>query len=344
MRHAALLLLSALLTGAAGGARAEETIAPPAISGFREVVLSVSDLRGYTEFFSRVAGWEVQSRGRTDQKLLRLWNLDKKVRAREVLMHNPGSRTGFLRLVQFRGAQQQQIRPNDQSWDTGGIYNFNVRVKNLDRLADEMQRLGWAGASDPVAFRFGSFKVKEWLVRGPDGVRLALIERIAPPLEGWPNLRHLSRVFNSTQIVRDIDRTRSFYTDILGFKTYLETRGASERPGPNVLGLPHNLSTEIERRVYILHPQAKNEGSVEILSFDGAAGTDFSQRAAPPNLGILMLRFPVADAAGLARELKKKGAAIVAGPSQVKLHGYGKSELFALRSPEGAWLEFFTKI
>ena len=57
-----------------------------------------------------------------------------------------------------------------------------------------------------------------------------------------------------------------------------------------------------------------------------------------------MLRFPVADAAAHARELEKKGAIIVAGPSQVKLPGYGKCELFALRSPEGAWLEFFTEI
>ena len=340
----AAIILCALLAVAADSARAEETTAAPAITGFREVVLSVSNLRGYTKFFSRVVGWQVRARGRTDRKLLRFWNLGEKVRAKEVLMQNPGSESGFLRLVQFQGAQQQQIRPNDQSWDSGGIYDFNMRVKDLDSIADELQRLGWVGASGPSEFQFGPFTVKEWIVRGPDGVRMALIERIAPPLEGWPNLRRFSRVFNATQIVRDIDKTRSFYTDILGFKTYLEHHGASKQPGPNVLGLPHNLSTEIVRHIYILHPQAKNEGSVEILSFDGAVGADFSRRAVPPNLGMLTLRFPVADAAAHARELEKKGAIIVAGPSQVKLPGYGKCELFALRSPEGAWLEFFTEI
>ena len=141
MPHAALILC-ALLAAAADSARAEETTAAPAITGFREVVLSVSNLREYTKFFSRVVGWQVRARGRTDRKLLRFWNLDEKVRAKEVLMQNPGSESGFLRLVQFRGARQQQIRPNDQSWDSGGIYDFNMRVKDLDSIADELQRLG----------------------------------------------------------------------------------------------------------------------------------------------------------------------------------------------------------
>ena len=346
MRSAAFCL-GLLLAGAALGTESRPAAAadtPLVSSGFREVVLSVSDLRGYTRFLMRVAGWKVRARGRTDPRLLRLWGLDEKVRAREVLMHNPGNDTGFVRLVKFQGAQQQQIRSNDQSWDTGGIFTIDVRVKNLDRIAARMQARNWQGVTDPAAFEFGPFKVKEWLARGPDGVRFALIERLEPPLEGWPALRRLSRVFNSTQIVPDIEEARRFYTDTLGFKIYLETSGASKMPGPNALGLPHNLSTEIERQVYILHPQAKNEGSVEILQFDGARGADFSARAMPPNLGIMMLRFPVADAAGLARELQRKGVTIVAGPSRAKLRAYGECELFAVRAPGGAWLEFFTEL
>ena len=314
---------------------------PRADAGFREAVLSVSDIHSYIEFLSQVASWEVCARGRTDAALLRLWGLDEAVTAEEVLMQAPGSETGFIRLMQFQGAAQRQIRLDDQSWDTGGIFDINVRVPDVERTAAAMRTRNWQGVATPDVFQFGPFTVKEWLARGPDGVRFAFIERIDPPLEGEALTQGFSRLFNSTQIVRDIDQTRRFYTDILGFEIYLETRQANAKPGPSVLGLPYNLSTSIPYRACMLNPQTENEGSVEILSFDGATGADFAQYAVPPNLGMLMLRFPVADAAGLAREVERKGATPAAGPARVELQGYGACELFALRSPEGAWLEFF---
>ncbi len=329
--------------------RAKQTAGKPHLTagltaGFREAVLSVSDLQGYTDFFSGLAGWEQCAKSDTDRRLLRLWGLNEKVSAREVLMRAPGSRMGFVRLVQFLGAKQRQIRSNDQSWDTGGIFDINVRVKNLDRIAAAMQAQNWQGVAEPNVFQFGPFQVKEWLARGPDGVRFALIERIDPPLEEALPPQGFSRAFNSTQIVKDMEKTRDFYTGTLGFKSYLESTQVNEKPGPSVLGLPYNLSTSVKYRAALLNPLDKNEGSVEILRFDGVTGADFKERGAPPNLGMLMLRFPTEDALVFARELKQKGVTIAAGPGRVDLPGYGTCELFALRTPEGAWLEFFTEV
>ena len=59
--------------------------------------------------------------------------------------------------------------------------------------------------SDPIEFNFGPFIVREWITRGPDGIVLAAIERVQPALEGWPQLRKLSRAFNATHIVPDIE-------------------------------------------------------------------------------------------------------------------------------------------
>ncbi len=66
-----------------------------------------------------------------------------------------------------------------------------------------------------------------------------------PTLEGWPNLRQMSHIFNSTQVVRDFEASFAFYTETLGCQPYIEHEGASKEPGPNVLGLTHNLTTEI---------------------------------------------------------------------------------------------------
>jgi len=340
MRHALRLFVGLVIwMGASSSIFAEES---KPFGGFQEVVLSVQDIETWKTFFTNAAGWELRHEGSIDGRLNEYWDLPDGVAITEALMANVGTETGFVRLVSISGAERAVIRSNDQSWDTGGIFNFNMRVKDMAAAREELEALGFQASTDPTEFTFGPFRVKEWIVRGPDGVRFALIERIEPVLEGWPNLRKFSRAFNSTQVVADIDSTLAFYRDKLGMEIYLENVGASAEEGPNVLGLPHNLTTQIPRTVYILHPDGLNEGSVEILSFDGAAGRDFSDRAVPPNRGILGLRFPVNDWNGFLERLSEKEIPIVAGPTALELKPYGIVNIVAIQSPEGAWLEFFS--
>ena len=310
--------------------------------GFRETVLSVEDVESWKRFFIDVAGWEVRHEGLADPSLTSHWELPASAVVTEALMANVGAMTGFVRLVSVSGVERPVIRSNDQSWDTGGIFDLNVRVKDMALAQDALEAAGFQASTDPTEFTFGPFRVKEWIVRGPDGVRFALIERIEPVLEGWPDLKKISRVFNSTQVVADIDASLAFYRDLLGMEIYLENVGASAKEGPNTLALPYNLTTQIPRTVYILHPEGINEGSVEILSFDGATGRDFSSRAVPPNRGILGLRFPVSDWTGFLNHLAAKDIPIVAGPTDLELKPYGKVNIVAIQSPEGAWLEFFS--
>ncbi len=314
---------------------------PAGSRGFQEAVCSVSDLEGTARVFQDVAGWEIVSRGRAGADQSRFWRLDAGQEVHEVLLRNPGETTGLLRLVAFPGAQRQQIRSSAQPWDSGGIFDLNVRVRDIHRKFSELRERGWQFYSDPVRFQFGPFVVWEVLAKGPDGIVVAMVERVEPPLEGWPNLREMSHVFNSTQVVRDFERSRAFYLETLGFEVYLEHHGADATPGENVLGLPHNLAAEVPRRIIIMSPDGSNSGSVELIAFDGLTGADFAERAVPPNLGIVALRFPVADLGALVARLADRGVEPVAGPSQVRIEPYGEVGVMAIRSPEGAWLEFF---
>ena len=140
--------------------------------------------------------------------------------------------------------------------------------------------------------------------------------------------------------MRDFRASFDFYVEDLGFSVYLEHEGASPEAGPNILGLPHNLTAKIPRKVAILSPHGPNLGSVELLSFEGATGADFSATAVPPNRGILMLRFPVADMDALLHRFQDRGIQPVAGPASLELQPYGRLRAVAVRAPEGAWLEF----
>jgi catechol 2,3-dioxygenase-like lactoylglutathione lyase family enzyme len=314
----------------------------PFISGgYQEAVFNVSDIDAQIEFYQSVAGWELIYRGDVERELIDAYGLPGTVNATEVVLANPGPERGFVRLIDYDGIEQVQMRSSAQSWDTGGWFDVNTRVADMDAKFREFQVHDWQAVSDPVEFSFGPFVVEEWLARGPDGIVIAMIERKQPPLEGWPHLKELSRLFNATQIVSDIDSARGFYIDKLGFDVYLEHSGPSPAAGPNVLGLPHNLAADITRHVYILHPTGVNEGSIELLAFEGLTGTDFAERSEPGNLGIFTLRFPVTDMDSFYTYIRNQQIEIALSPINTSLLPYGDGRLMAIRGPGNVWIEFY---
>ena len=343
---AALALLAFLAVTAA--AQERDSAPSPArdfqVAGWREAVVSVSDMAPHLKFFRKVAGWKVLAKGAIGPEQLRHWGLPAEAKGRQVLLGNPGTDTGFVRLVRFDGVQQRQVRHNTRSWDSGGLFDINVRVADMERTHRKLTRMGWESIGGPLQFSFGPFVVKEWIVRGPDGLTFALIERLQPKLEGWPHLKKFSRTFNSTQIVRDFDASRRFFAQVLGFSTYLEHKGASDPPGDNVLGLPRDMAMRHARVIEILHPQGVNEGSVELLAYEGLQGRDTSALAVPPNLGLLMLRFPTRNLPGLVRRLREHGVRPENRVRQLQLPPYGQVRIVSVRDPGGSWLEFFEEL
>jgi len=266
--------------------------------------------------------------------------VDTSAQLTEVVLANPGDQRGYLRLVQFEGVEQRPIRSSGRTWDTGGIFDINIRAKDLQTSLTALQDAGWNGFSDPIRYQFGPFDVSEVILQGPDGVAVALMERHAPPLEGYPNLRKLSHVFNSTHISKDAEAARAFFIDQLGWEIYLQTPGLDRKAGPNVLGFPQNTNAEIELPVYIVHPQGINFGSVEFIEVKGLDGEDFSAYAKPPNLGILLLRFPVKDAEAYALALHDKGLELYQPITTLNISPYGQCKVFTVQSPDGVLLEF----
>ena len=330
------------LACAALAAPAPARAANPDIDGWQEAVVSVSGLSWHLRSFAGAADWRVLHKGPLSAAQRRRWRLGPETGGVQVLVGNPGAQRGHVRLVRFRGGSQRHVRAHAQSWNTGGFFDLNLRVKRMADLQTLLPSLGWHAVAEPARFRFGPFDVREWIVSSPDGLALALIERLAPPLEGWPHLRRMSRALNATQVVDDIGESLRFYREILGFDVYMRHEGASEPPGHNALGLPLNLAVDAAREMHILHPQKRNDGSVELLSYRGSVvGHDFSARAAPPNLGILMLRFPVRDLSRLAERLRRHGVEIVSGPRRVRVAPHGNARWLTVRAPSGGWLEFF---
>lgn len=314
------------------------------ISGWQEITAIVADIAAQSETFKQVGGWDVIEEGELSQEEKRAWGLSESAAGSFVLLANPGTSSGYLRMIELEGVAQQQIRANTQSWDSGGIFDFNVRVTDSDSIYQQLQARGWQATAEPQRFQFGPFDVTEWIARGPDGITIAMIERHAPALEGWPHLRDFSRTFNATQVVQDWPASLHFYREVLGFKPYLEHRGASGGNGANVLGMPLSLAKKVERDVQILHPEGTNEGSVELLYFAGLTGRDVSEHALPPNLGLSSLRFPTQNIAALNDHLKDEGYTMFSDAKTFALAPYGTVTMIGVRAPNGSLLEFFEAV
>ncbi|MEM8527047.1 MAG: VOC family protein [Bacteroidota bacterium] len=310
------------------------------LKGFQEVVFSVSNLEREVDFYQHTLDWKIISESKGDSALKQLWQLEEEVAIEEVLLHNEGDHEGFLRLVQFKNVEQEVIRSGAHAWDSGGIFDINLRVHNIEEMYCTFLRAGWHGYSDPLRYTFGIYDVSEVLLKGPDDITIAIMQRFAPPLEGFEHMKTTSRIFNSSTISRDMKATHDFFINQLGFKMFFQSLGLDRKAGHNVLGFPESMNHEISVPIDIVRPDINNYGSIEYLEPQEISGKDCSQLAYPPNLGILMLRFPVKDAVAYASILEERGVEINSPVKELTIEPYGKMKVFSVRSPDGVWLEF----
>lgn len=312
----------------------------PSMKGFQEVIFSVSNIERTIDFFESVCGWVTISRAKSDSNLKHLWHLPDEVEIEEALLQNEGDREGFVRLVQFHNIAQRQIRSAAHIWDTGGIFDVNIRTYKMDELYPALQAEGWNGFSDPLRYTFGIYDVSEVLMKGPDGIVIAFMQRYAPPLKDFDHMKKTSRIFNSSVLVRDMKDSHDFFVDKLGFELFFQTPGLDRKTGHNVIGIPPSMNQDITVPIDIVRPDINNFGSIEYIKTNELSGKDCADMAIPPNLGILMYRFPVRNAEAYAAKLIEKGVELNSTIHTVHVPPYGALKIFSVRSPDGVWIEF----
>lgn len=318
--------------------------AGPVVSGWRETLVSVDDIDRWVQTYVDVGGWEVRYDGLVAPEVIEYLRISPDTKAREVIVGCKGTDFGFVRFVRFDGGRRHPvIRSYGRPWETGGWFDLNARVEDMQARFEQLQDLGWGGVSDPIEYDFGPFTVKEWVAFGPDGVQWAVIERVHPPLEPEARPGKMGPHFNSTQIVDDIDAACRFYRDILGFTPAVEVEDQPMMPAPlqNVLGLPNETAAIQRWNIAMLRAPGEEGGSVEIISLPGISGRDFAPLADPPNRGIVSLRFPVDDVAALHHKLIEADVPIVNAPQTLDLPPYGGVTMMTARGPCGARLDFF---
>jgi hypothetical protein len=341
--NASAILLS--LTGAPSfAADAPATIAldPGTESQLQEFVLSVSDIERALPAFRDVLKWKVLHEGRASSTVARAWGLAPKTPVDEVLLGNAASKYGYVRLVRIQGLPQQAIRPLGRWWDTGGLYNLNVLVRDLDAVESGLERLGWHAVGLPDDYVYpGDVRGRSQIMIGPEYVVLSFQQRISPPLTGWPEFAGATHVEVGYQLVTDFAAANDFWTKIVGLSAREpRERRSGKAVGRNDYGLPHNAQGLDDSRQGGAYPRKGGEQLIGLRQFLNATGYDFSERARPPNLGVMTIRMPFADIDPILERARRANLPLAAEPQIVDLPPYGKVRLAALRAPgSGLWVE-----
>jgi catechol 2,3-dioxygenase-like lactoylglutathione lyase family enzyme len=320
------------------GSSAQSLGSKTGLGGWREAVIVVSDLAPWIETLTVVGGWEIAHRGPPDTALNAFWSLPAGARTEQVLMRNIGTDKGFIRLVKVVGAEQRTIRPDDQAWESGGVQALDMRVADMAATQAGLHARGWRAPSDPVLYKTFGVEVIEWAPSSPDGVRLSFIQRVAPPLQGWAELKRWSRTGNAAITVKDMAAAEAFYGGVMGLKVSFtsDTIGSG---GPNVMGMPWSLAAH-SPIVVKGYAAPGGDAAVELISIPAAAGRDYAAAAHPPNLGVAALRFVVSDAPGLARHFADRAGPLPCPLQAIEVAPYGRCRIFAVSAPDGVRLEF----
>jgi catechol 2,3-dioxygenase-like lactoylglutathione lyase family enzyme len=337
----ALLCLMPLPAAAAGNSG---TITPVTGQGWQEAVVHVADPAPWVAFLTRDAGWQIISRGRIDAGVIAAWNLPASVSGTEILLGNRGDSKGWVRLVTLRGIASQPIRPAAQAWDPGGWFSLMTRSRDATAIYNKAIARGWTAYNSPQEFSFGGVALRNVVLRGPDGVNIAIYERLSPKLDGWETIRGISRAFNVMTMVKDFEAERKFFQEGLGFGAWFVGNYEDQVPVATNFGLPVNLSVTTPRRSGILWESQGEDGRVELMRFVGLEGVDQSARASFANRGIVSIRIPVASLADWTARAKAHGIAVREASTPVRLPPYGRVRHAWVQSPNGGIVEAFEVI
>jgi len=309
--------------------------------GFTEAGLCTTDLEGWVEFLTVVAGYRILWRNDTEESIGQFWGLPPEASVQECLLGSPASPTGLIRLYKIEGVRQDKIRDRTHAWDSGGIFDLEVRVPSMKKFSERMKRRGWQDSGPPVNWPFGKVEIREWLASSPDSVTLALIELLTSTPQGVENLNYFGQVFNSSQIVSDMNRALTFY-EKLGFRKAMQHSGPLGGRGGEVFGLTPAESAVTDVDLVLLAADRNMNGTIQLIKIHGKPGGNVAFKCLPYNLGLSLLRFPVKNLRTYMKQMRQQRLIPINKRwLATRLEPFGETEITAYQSPDGARLEFY---
>ena len=304
--------------------------------GFSHVIINTADMAALGSFFAAL-GWQLQEEVLSDIAAA-FWGATPADGA----LHRWCLPEGGTEVILMpTSITESVLRPLTCPVRTpGGIFDINMRTDDSDWAREFLAAHGWRELVTPVAWQFGEVETKEGLFIQDDGIVLAVMQRLHPPLAGV-EFDRMSDIFNSTQMVTSVEQTLAFL-QLFGFDQFVDHRGPLPGDGAKVLQLEDHPVETANVRLSIAHPDAVMDGSIELIDVPAHALPPI-EVAAVGGRGLRALCIPLHDVSdSYDRFMRSKWSEGLIHPlSQRDLPGCLSADSFSVFAPDGGRLDFY---
>lgn len=299
--------------------------------GIKRICVSVSELEKSLAFFTGEMELTEVCRGRLDeQTVAAVYGLGSS--AAEYAMLKNEEQPTLLQLICFTNTPKRPIREGRPSWDFG-YYDVAFRAKDNSWAYEHFRDLGFDYYCPPTRYvaDWINLDVLEGVLKGPDAMPMALIERLKEPI---PRFEGMFSIFTDVaQTVASGEETARFYEGVLGLSKVFD----EELPDglvDDIVGVPHGTHTRM------LMFAGGNTPITECLEYS-IKGRPMSDVAKPENVGVFATAYETEDLDALLERCAAAGFETAVPPLRLRLEPYGEIRLARVNGPSGMSVELF---
>lgn len=299
--------------------------------GIKRICVSVSELEKSLAFFTGEMELTEVCRGRLDeQTVAAVYGLESS--AAEYAMLKNEEQPTLLQLICFTNTPKCPIREGRPSWDFG-YYDVAFRAKDNSWAYEHFRDLGFDYYCPPTRYvaDWINLDVLEGVLKGPDAMPMALIERLKEPI---PRFEGMFSIFTDVaQTVASGEEAARFYEGVLGLSKVFD----EELPDglvDDIVGVPHGTHTRM------LMFSGGNTPITECLEYS-IKGRPMSDVAKPENVGVFATAYETEDLDALLERCAAAGFETAVPPLRLRLEPYGEIRLARVNGPSGMSVELF---
>lgn len=299
--------------------------------GIKRICVSVSELEKSQAFFTGEMELTEVCRGRLDeQTVAAVYGLGSS--AAEYAMLKNEEQPTLLQLICFTNTPKRPIREGRPSWDFG-YYDVAFRAKDNSWAYEHFRDLGYDYYCPPTRYvaDWINLDVLEGVLKGPDAMPMALIERLKEPI---PRFEGMFSIFTDVaQTVASGEEAARFYEGVLGLSKVFD----EELPDglvDDIVGVPHGTHTRM------LMFAGGNTPITECLEYS-IKGRPMSDVAKPENVGVFATAYETEDLDALLERCAAAGFETAVPPLRLRLEPYGEIRLARVNGPSGMSVELF---
>jgi catechol 2,3-dioxygenase-like lactoylglutathione lyase family enzyme len=305
-----------------------QTKAPAPVIGMLNYIHATADLDKTVGFYRDVFGLEKPNPPRPPNPAVPALINAPGAQLQVAVLKIPGAPFGF-ELTYFGGVDHKpgQARATDP-----GTAGLMIQVRDLDPVLAALKKAGAPIVSrsfGPVGVASPDGSSRAVVVRDPDGF---VVEVAQSPAAGGTAVGNiLGAAMGRT--VADMEATRKFYHDLLGFELTGKMEFGSNHALMDLVGAPDDATF---RQMTTTVPGAS--ARMEFIEFKGMPRTPFRLRI--PDPGCPAVAFRVSDLDGLLRRIKAAGVKVVSAGGVPAQFSPTVRNIF-VEDPDGFKIELF---